>query len=116
MSGKQCKICGRTIQPNSKGCVRANAAYCSDKCRRKALSISSTRSICKRLKTDEEFRKKRYLSSKLYTRKKREEERDKRYRGIASKIIENVSNGGDESSVADILKSEFVRKRKPKDA
>lgn len=116
MYSKKCKICGREIPPNERGCVRANAAYCSDKCRKRGAGISCVKSINRRRKVDEEFRLKRNNSSKLYNRKKREKEKEAKYKRVAEKVLTDISNGGDVESVAVVLMNELARKKRSGDA
>ena len=116
MYSKKCKICGREIPPNERGCVRANAAYCSDECRKRGASISCAKSISRRRKVDEEFRLKRNNTSKLFNRKKREKEKEAKYKRVAEKVLTDISNGGDAESVAVILMNELGRKKRGIDA
>lgn len=116
MYSKKCKICGREIPPNKRGCVRANAAYCSDKCRKRGAGISCAKSISRRRKVDEEFRLKRNNLSKLYNRKKREKEKEDKYKQVAEKVLTDILNGGDVESVAVILMNDLGQRKREKDA
>ncbi len=82
----KCKICGKEFEVDkSRGRV---PRFCSEECRRKAHTKTTTRNIMNRYHTDEEFRKKRVASNVSSNRRRREARREQALQELVVELMQ----------------------------